>query len=86
MTRRVLFRRGNDVYVESEDPYTGETVAEWERDPIRMCACGRREAGDCRLDKETTFTETYSCGYVYHYTNTHGYSDNTITVKGKRVK
>lgn len=85
MSQRILERRGNQVWVEYED-YDGNIVQEWQHDPVRMCACGKTTADSCSLVRETTFTETYRCGYVYHYNNTHGYDDNLISVNGKRVK
>lgn len=74
---------GDQVYVEYEDPYTGEMVQEWQRDDRPRCGCGQRLLRECNLVKETTFTETYACGHVYRYSNTHGYDDNLISAKGK---
>lgn len=85
MSERILERRGNQVYVEFED-WNGDTQCEWRSDPVRMCACGKREQGSCRVVRVTTFTETYSCNYVHRYSNRNGYADNLIEVNGKRVK
>jgi hypothetical protein len=82
---KIVERRGDQVYVEYED-WDGNTVYEWQHDPVRLCACGKKEIGQCRELKVTTFTETYECGYVYNYTNHNGYPDNLISKNGKRVK
>lgn len=81
---RELERRGDQVWVEEEDPFTGELVYEWRHIPMQMCACGKKEYGSCREIKVTTFTETYSCGFVYRYTNHNGYEDRLISKEGKR--
>jgi hypothetical protein len=85
MTERILERRGDQVWIEYED-WNGNIQYEWRSDPIRMCACQRKPATECMQLKETTFTEVYSCGFVYRYTNTNGLDDNLISVKGKRIK
>ena len=86
MTERILERRGDQIWVEYEDYWTGETMYEWRYEPMRMCSCGKQEYGTCDAVRITTFTETYECGHVYRYTNSNGYEDNLIEVKGKRVK
>jgi hypothetical protein len=86
MSEKYGERRGDQVWVTWTDDWSGEEMSEWRYEPRRMCACGKREQGSCREIKVTTFTETYSCGYVYHYNNSNGYSDNLIEVNGKRVK
>ena len=86
MTDRTSERRGNQILVEYEDSWTGESIQEWRHDPIRMCACGRKEIEQCEEIQVTTFTETYACGYVYRYNNTNGYNDNLISIKGRRIK
>ena len=86
MTERILERRGDQIWVEYEDYWTGETMYEWRDSPMRMCPCGKRESGKCNTVRVTTFTETYKCGYVYRYTNHAGYEDNLIEVNGRRVK
>ena len=86
MTGKIFERRGDQVYKEVEDYYTGEVTYEWVHEPERKCACGRRLLGECRETKITTFTETYECGFVYRYVNHNGYADNVIEKNGKRVK
>lgn len=73
---RVLYRQGDQVYVEDEDGN-----CEWVNDPEIKCGCGRRLYGECEILSETTFTEKYACGYVYRYTNHNGYDDNPISGK-----
>jgi hypothetical protein len=84
--KRILERHDDQVYVEYTDDWIGETTQAWEYDPVHMCACGRRTYGSCEELKVTTFSEIYSCGFVYHYTNHNGYDDNLISIKGKRIK
>jgi hypothetical protein len=83
---RIIERRGDYVYVEEENDWTGETTQEWRYDPEPRCACGNRTINQCREVRVTTFSETYECGYTYRYTNHNGYEDNLIFVNGKRVK
>ena len=42
---KILQRIGSQVYVEYENYITGELEQEWRRDPVRLCACGKREYG-----------------------------------------
>lgn len=81
---KIIERRGDQVYVEKED-WDGNLYYEWEYSPVQMCACGQREASSCKTVKETTFTETYQCGFVFHYSNANGYEDRVISINGKRV-
>lgn len=73
---RILYRQGDQVYVEDEYGH-----GEWQRDPQIKCGCGKRLYNECSIVRETTFTEQYSCGYVYRYTNHNGYDDNLISGK-----
>lgn len=77
-------RRGDQVYVEYEDSWTGKTEGEWRHSPVQMCSCGRVPLDECELVHETTFTETYRCGHVHRYANRHGYDDNVISKNRKK--
>lgn len=83
---RIVERRGDQIYVERQDPWSGETYHEWEVSPVQLCACGKKEIDQCSEVRVSTFTETYSCGYVFHYANHNGYTDKLISENGNLNK